>query len=76
MLSPYKDYSCLLRCQANLCVHIATTDLCQQRYVVIFGSVHLILLLMKIILVVCGFSRTIRATHFSLLFLKILVVCE
>jgi hypothetical protein len=43
---------------------------------VIFGSVHLILLLMKIILVVCGFSRTIRATHFSLLFLKILVVCE
>jgi hypothetical protein len=26
--------------------------------------------------VVCGFSRTIRATNISLLFLKILVVCE
>jgi hypothetical protein len=45
-------------------------------YVVIFGSVDLILLLMKIILVVCVFSRTIRATNVSLLFMMILVVCE
>jgi hypothetical protein len=41
---------------------------------VIFGSVHLILLLMKIILVVCGFNRTIRVVSVSLLFMKILVI--
>jgi hypothetical protein len=36
MLSPYKDYSSLLRWQANICVYIVTTGLCRQRYVVIF----------------------------------------
>jgi hypothetical protein len=36
-LSPYKDYSSLLRWQANMCVHIATTELHQHRYVVVFG---------------------------------------
>jgi hypothetical protein len=75
-LSPYKDYSSLLRWQANLCVYIATMDLCRQRYVVIFVSVQLILLLMKIMLVVCGFIRTFRAVNVSLLLLKILVVCK
>jgi hypothetical protein len=29
MLSPYKDYSSLLRWQANICVYIATTELHQ-----------------------------------------------
>jgi hypothetical protein len=29
MLSPYKDYSSLLRWQANIRVHIATTELRQ-----------------------------------------------
>jgi hypothetical protein len=43
---------------------------------VIFESVHLILLMMKITLVVCGFSRNIRVVNVSLLFMKILVVCE
>jgi hypothetical protein len=75
-LSPYKDYSSLLRWQANLCVYIETMDLCRQRYVVIFVSVQLILLLMKIMLVVCGFNRTFRAANVSLLLLKILVVCK
>jgi hypothetical protein len=28
-LSPYKNYSSLLRCQANICVHIATKELRQ-----------------------------------------------
>jgi hypothetical protein len=35
-LIPYKDYSSLLRWQANICVHIATTELHQRRYVVVF----------------------------------------
>jgi hypothetical protein len=43
---------------------------------VIFVSVQLILLLMKIMLVVCGFNRTFRAANVSLLLLKILVVCK
>jgi hypothetical protein len=43
---------------------------------VIFGSVHLILLLMKIISVVCGFNRTIKVVSVSLLFMKILVIYE
>jgi hypothetical protein len=43
---------------------------------VIFWRVDLILLLMKIILVVCGFSKTIRAANVSLLFMKIFVICE
>jgi hypothetical protein len=34
--SPYKDYSSLLRWRANICVHIATTELHPQRYVVGF----------------------------------------
>jgi hypothetical protein len=42
----------------------------------IFGSVHLILLLMKIILVFCGFRRTIMDANVSLLFMNILVVSE
>jgi hypothetical protein len=36
-LSPYKDYSSLLRWKANICFHIATTELHQRRYVLIFG---------------------------------------
>jgi hypothetical protein len=36
MLSPYKDYSSLLRWQANICIYIATTELHRQRYVVVF----------------------------------------
>jgi hypothetical protein len=39
MLSPYKDYSSLLKWQANICVYIATTELHQRRYVVDFKSV-------------------------------------
>jgi hypothetical protein len=38
-LSPYMDYSSLLRWQANICVYIATTELHRQRYVVDFESV-------------------------------------
>jgi hypothetical protein len=34
-LSSYKDYSSLLRWQANICLHIATMDLHRQSYVVI-----------------------------------------
>jgi hypothetical protein len=37
-LSPYKENSSLLRWQANICVHIATTELRQRRYVVVFGE--------------------------------------
>jgi hypothetical protein len=37
-------------------------------------SIHLILWWMKIILVVCDFSRTIRVVNASLLCMKILVV--
>jgi hypothetical protein len=36
-LIPYKDYSSLLRWQANICVHIAIMKLCQRRYVAVFG---------------------------------------
>jgi hypothetical protein len=35
-LSPYKDYSSLLRWQANICVHFVTTELNRRRYVVVF----------------------------------------
>jgi hypothetical protein len=36
-ISPYMDYCSLLRWQANICVHIATTEIHEQMYVVIFG---------------------------------------
>jgi hypothetical protein len=39
MLSPYKDYSSLLRWQANMCSYIATMELHRQRYVVDLESV-------------------------------------
>jgi hypothetical protein len=38
-LSPYKDYSSLLRWQANMCFYIAPTELHRRRYVVDFESV-------------------------------------
>jgi hypothetical protein len=44
-------------------------DLCLQRYVMIFESVQLILLLMNLILVVCDFSKNIRVVNASLLFM-------
>jgi hypothetical protein len=44
-ISPYKDYSSLLRWQANICVYIATTELHRRRYVVDFDSVQFIFLL-------------------------------
>jgi hypothetical protein len=47
-LKSYKDYSSLLRWQANICVHIATIKLRRRRYVVDFESVRLILLLMTL----------------------------
>jgi hypothetical protein len=39
MLSPNKDYSSLLRLEANMCSYIATTELHRWRYVVDFESV-------------------------------------
>jgi hypothetical protein len=47
-LSPYKNYSSLLRWQANMCSYIATTKLHRRMYVVVFESVRLILLLMTL----------------------------
>jgi hypothetical protein len=35
---PYKDYSSLLRWQANMCSYIETTELCWQRYIVVFDE--------------------------------------
>jgi hypothetical protein len=35
---PYKDYSSLLRWQTNMCSYIATTELCWQRYIMVFDE--------------------------------------
>jgi hypothetical protein len=51
-LSPYKDYSSLLRWQANICIYIATTGLHRQRYAMILESV-------SSYCVVYGFCRTV-----------------
>jgi hypothetical protein len=76
MPSPYKDYSSLLRWQANLFI-----PLCNYRFVLTelcgdFWSVNLILLYMKIILVVCGFSRDIRVVYAFFVVYYVSVVCE
>jgi hypothetical protein len=36
---PYKDNNSLIIWQANMCSYIATTELCQRRYVVVLESV-------------------------------------
>jgi hypothetical protein len=74
-LNPYKDYSSLLRWQGNLCVHIATTELCQWRYVVIFGVLTLFCCWWHYFLFV-AFSRTIRVVYAFVVDDIILVVCE
>jgi hypothetical protein len=61
-LSPYKDYSSLLRWQANICVHIATTELRQRRYVVVLRVLDLFYCWWPYF-VVCGFNRTISAVN-------------
>jgi hypothetical protein len=61
-LIPYKDYSSLLRWQANICVHIATTELHQRRYVVVF-RVFVFFSCWWPYFIVCGFSRTIRIVN-------------
>jgi hypothetical protein len=53
----------------------ASTILGRQRYVVIFWSVGLILLLMALFFV-CGFSRTIMDVYAFLFDGVILIVCE
>jgi hypothetical protein len=73
-LSPYKDYSSLLRWQANLCVYIATTELHQRWYVVDFLECSTYFVVGDLWLFV-AFCRTIRTYVYFLFVYESLVVC-
>jgi hypothetical protein len=69
-ISPYKNYSSLLRWQVNMCSYIATTELWLWRYVLVFGEYFILFCCWWTYFVICSFSRTIGTANASLLFMR------
>jgi hypothetical protein len=74
-LSPYKDYSSLLRWQADMCSYIATTELCRWRHVVDFEFLTYFVVA-GIIWLFVALVELLELWMLLLLFMMILVVCE
>jgi hypothetical protein len=73
MRSLNKYYSSLLRWQANIYVHITTTELHQWRYIVIFLECSTYFVVDDLILLFVAFLELLGLWMLSLLFMKILM---